>query len=78
MRTTLMGLVWLAMTIDVCVVAAADNGAVSRGKYLVEEIARCPTCHTPRDEQDRPDENRPLAGSPVPYLPAHRIAPGPD
>jgi len=52
----------------------AQDATVARGKYLVEEIARCPTCHTPRDSQDRPDENRPLAGGPVPYTPARPAA----
>ena len=25
----------------------AAEGDVERGKYLVEEVARCPECHTP-------------------------------
>src|SRR5207237_5743790 len=28
---------------------SAAQGDVQRGKYLVEEVARCPECHTPRD-----------------------------
>jgi mono/diheme cytochrome c family protein len=55
-------------------VAAADSGSVERGKYLVEEIARCPTCHTPRDAQERPDEHRPLAGGAVPFRPTYAVS----
>ena len=28
---------------------SAAPGDIQRGKYLVEEVARCPECHTPRD-----------------------------
>jgi mono/diheme cytochrome c family protein len=30
---------------------AGAGGDVERGKYLVEEVARCPECHTPRNSQ---------------------------
>jgi mono/diheme cytochrome c family protein len=29
----------------------ADAGDVQRGRYLVEEVAKCPECHTPRNAQ---------------------------
>ena len=48
--------------------AAADGNAVrARGAYLVDDVAMCGTCHTPRDDQDKPDARRPLSGGPVPY-----------
>jgi hypothetical protein len=28
---------------------------VKRGKYLVEEVAKCPDCHTPRDKNNQLD-----------------------
>jgi mono/diheme cytochrome c family protein len=28
-----------------------EKGDVGRGRYLVEEVARCPECHTPRNAQ---------------------------
>ena len=28
---------------------AGEKGEVERGHYLVEEVAKCPECHTPRD-----------------------------
>jgi len=76
MRRGLVLIHWIAVVgvaMSGRAVAAADSAPVARGRYLVEEIAKCTTCHTPRDEQDRPDANRPLAGSPVPFMPAHRV-----
>ncbi len=32
-------------------VAAPERGEVERGRYLVEEVAKCPECHTPRNER---------------------------
>jgi mono/diheme cytochrome c family protein len=52
--------------------AAASNsgGDVARGKYLVEDVAMCGTCHTPRLANGTLDRSRWLAGASVPYLPA--------
>jgi mono/diheme cytochrome c family protein len=47
--------------------ATAD---VARGKYLVENVAVCAQCHTPRDSNGNLDRSRWLQGGPVPYLPA--------
>ena len=47
--------------------AASD---VARGKYLVEAVAMCGQCHTPRDNNGNLDRTRWLQGSPVPWLPA--------
>lgn len=38
---------------------------VSRGKYLVESVAMCGECHTPRDSNGRLDRSRWLQGAPV-------------
>jgi mono/diheme cytochrome c family protein len=46
---------------------AAD---VARGKYLVESVAVCGQCHTPRDGNGNLDRTRWLQGAPVPWLPA--------
>jgi mono/diheme cytochrome c family protein len=48
---------------------------VARGKYIVEDVAMCGTCHTPRLSNGELDRSRWLAGAPVPYLPAQ---PTPD
>ena len=46
--------------------AAAD---VARGKYLVNDVAVCGQCHTPRDSNGNLDRTRWLQGASVPYLP---------
>jgi mono/diheme cytochrome c family protein len=43
---------------------------VARGRYLVEGVAMCGTCHTPADGDGNPDRSRWLQGSSVPYMPA--------
>jgi len=43
---------------------------VARGKYLVESVAVCGQCHTPRDRNGNLDRTRWLQGGPVPWLPA--------
>jgi len=43
---------------------------VARGKYLVESVAVCGQCHTPRDSNGNLDRTRWLQGGSVPYLPA--------
>jgi len=48
-----------------------ETGAASRGQYIVEDVAMCGTCHTPRKPNGELDRRRWLAGAPVPYLPAH-------
>jgi len=45
--------------------AQDKGGSVDRGKYVVEELARCEFCHTPRDEQGQSDEGRRLMGGPL-------------
>ena len=54
---------------------AGEAGAAARGKYIVEDVAMCGTCHTPRLPNGHLDHSRWLAGAPVPYLPA---SPTPD
>lgn len=47
----------------------SDAAAVARGKYIVEDVAMCGTCHTPRKPDGEIDRGRWLAGASVPYLP---------
>jgi len=53
---------------------ASGGDAVSRGKYIVEDVAMCGTCHTPRLANGELDRSRWLAGAPVPYLPAQPVS----
>lgn len=45
----------------------ADRAALTkRGEYLVNQLARCGECHTPRDARGRLDMTRHLQGAPIP------------
>jgi mono/diheme cytochrome c family protein len=46
---------------------------IARGEYLVKGVAVCWRCHTPRDADGRPDEQRWLLGGPVPFEPARPL-----
>jgi mono/diheme cytochrome c family protein len=50
---------------------AADQATIERGRYLVEEVARCWECHTPRDANGQPDHSRWLQGAPIWITPVH-------
>jgi hypothetical protein len=45
-------------------------GDVARGKYIVESVAMCGQCHTPRDSEGNPDRGRWLQGGSLPFAPA--------
>jgi mono/diheme cytochrome c family protein len=51
-------------------VAAGDTALVIRGQYIVEGVAVCGNCHTPRRPNGELDRSRWLAGASVPYLSA--------
>jgi len=44
---------------------AGEKGEVERGRYLVEEVAKCPECHTPRDERGELRADAWLRGAPI-------------
>lgn len=46
---------------------------IARGKYIVEGVAGCGYCHTPRDQDGNPDHSRWLEGGPVFYEPARPL-----
>jgi mono/diheme cytochrome c family protein len=46
---------------------------IARGKYIVEGLAACGDCHTPRNSNGEIDRSRWLAGAPVFYEPARRV-----
>jgi hypothetical protein len=57
--------------------AAKSTGSaklIARGKYIVEGVAGCGYCHTPHDKNGDPDRTKWLAGGPVFYQPAQRVA----
>jgi mono/diheme cytochrome c family protein len=47
---------------------------VERGKYIVENVAMCEQCHTPRDEHGNVIRSRWLMGGPVQMRPSYPSA----
>lgn len=46
--------------------AQTSSDQMQHGKYLVERVAMCVYCHTPRTEQGELDRSRLLQGAPMP------------
>jgi mono/diheme cytochrome c family protein len=46
---------------------------IARGQYIVEGVAACGDCHTPRDENGVSDRTRWLKGAPVFFQPAQAV-----
>jgi mono/diheme cytochrome c family protein len=54
--------------------SAARAAEIGRGQYIVDDVAVCWRCHTPRDQAGSPDRQRWLLGGPVPFEPARATA----
>lgn len=52
--------------------APAGAGDIARGAYIVNSVAMCPTCHTPRTADGQLNQSQWLQGGPIVYLPAER------
>jgi len=52
-------------------VAAAQTGGgnVEHGRYLVQDVAMCQQCHSPRDDQGNLLESNLFEGGPIPVRP---------
>lgn len=48
---------------------AAPTGNVEHGKYLVENVAMCAQCHSPRDSKGEIIEEQRFMGAPIPFRP---------
>jgi hypothetical protein len=51
----------------------ADTIDIQRGRYLVEEVAKCPECHTPRNARGELDRQAWLQGAPIWIMPVRPI-----
>jgi mono/diheme cytochrome c family protein len=51
--------------------ASHQSNDLTRGKYLVENVAMCGECHTPRDASGNLIEARDLQGAPTWIAPVH-------
>ena len=67
-----MGSLVLVAGLAFAQVAKSDGGAVARGKYIVEGVARCSQCHTPVDAKGERDRGQWLMGGPVQIEPTYR------
>jgi len=65
----------LVLLIVVTGLAAASfpQAPVARGEYLVEQVAKCGECHTPRDGQGGWDEKQWLMGAPIWFRPVQPV-----
>ncbi|HEX5476194.1 MAG TPA: c-type cytochrome [Vicinamibacterales bacterium] len=48
---------------------AGITGNLEHGRYLVEDVAQCVQCHSPRDAQGNIIESREFYGAPIPFNP---------
>ena len=53
--------------------APADDRQIERGRYLVEEVAMCTECHTPRDAKGQLMKEAWLQGAPIWISPVRPI-----
>jgi mono/diheme cytochrome c family protein len=51
--------------------APAQQSQTERGRYLVENVAMCQECHTPRDASGEMDKSRWLQGAAIWIMPVH-------
>jgi cytochrome c2 len=71
-----------ALTAACAAAQPASKADVERGRYLVEEVAKCQDCHTPRNEQGQLDRTKWLMGAVLGITPVnpiqgwHKAAPG--
>lgn len=65
----ILGSLLLVFAITTYSVAQAPAGNVSRGKYLVNNVATCGDCHTPTDKKGQPIKGKQLQGSALVFKP---------
>lgn len=54
--------------------SGGEKGEVERGRYLVEEVAKCAECHTPRNDRGELRADAWLRGGPVWIRPVAHIS----
>ncbi len=54
-------------------IGVGGQALVDRGRYIVEGVAMCQQCHTPRDARGNPDHNHWLMGGSVPLHPVYSV-----
>jgi mono/diheme cytochrome c family protein len=51
--------------------SSGGQSQIERGRYIVENVAMCELCHTPRTENGEPDRGHWLGGGPAQLRPAY-------
>jgi mono/diheme cytochrome c family protein len=84
MRAILVGAVFLLLFLAArcsVVISGAQtsqprtaDSQIARGRYLVEEVAKCTECHTPRDSNFELDRSRWLQGGSIWIQPVRPVA----
>lgn len=67
----LLATAFVAFTTNLKSSPASKDTNIQRGKYLVEEVAKCAECHTPRDSQGQLDSEHWMQGAPIWITPVH-------
>jgi len=90
MRTTFLAVIFLLLFLGArssMIVSGAQTSAIAqksqarvsdseaaRGRYLVEEVAKCSECHTPRDAENQLDRSRWLQGASIWIEPVRHVS----
>jgi mono/diheme cytochrome c family protein len=62
----ILGLGFLAIAHEPLLAASKSDEPITRGKYLVDQVAMCVECHTPRNDKGELVSGKYLKGAPVP------------
>ncbi len=60
---------FISLTIVLAVAGSAPPSKLERGKYLVDHVAMCGDCHTPRNEKGELIQEKYLKGTPLSFKP---------
>lgn len=72
-KTLLLSLPIIGLMCASSVSLQAQDAKVQRGKYLVEQVARCQECHTPKTETGEFDKTKWLKGAKLETAPIATI-----
>src|SRR6185369_9759423 len=59
----------LLLGVASAILYASDAASIARGKYIVDEVAKCTQCHTPLGPDGKPDVSKYLKGGPIYFQP---------
>jgi mono/diheme cytochrome c family protein len=71
---TMLSCAVMTLTLSGQATTPAADATLARGRYLVEEVARCQECHTPKLASGEFDNAQWLKGTTLAYAPSAPIA----